>query len=110
MPDEDFACGPSWSTIWWRMSSEIARLSRVNGNRRLAQVALAGMILYFCSHPLHLTVAAAETNTSTTTNSVPHSESRAPSNPREFFNAGTEKLRTGKLREAEAFLESSLSS
>jgi tetratricopeptide (TPR) repeat protein len=33
-----------------------------------------------------------------------------PSTPREFFNAGTEKLQQGKLREAEAFLESALSS
>ncbi len=33
-----------------------------------------------------------------------------PSTPQELFNAGTRKLRAGKLREAEAFLESSLSS
>jgi hypothetical protein len=33
-----------------------------------------------------------------------------PSTPREFFNAGTEKLRENKLREAEAFLESAASS
>jgi tetratricopeptide (TPR) repeat protein len=32
-----------------------------------------------------------------------------PSTPRELFNAGTQKLHDGKLREAEAFLESSLS-
>jgi len=37
-------------------------------------------------------------------------DSAAPANPREFFNAGTQKLREGKLREAEAFLESALSS
>src|SRR5689334_24509675 len=34
----------------------------------------------------------------------------APSTPQELFNAGTRKLQAGKLREAEAFLESSLSS
>jgi chromosome segregation ATPase len=37
-------------------------------------------------------------------------EATPPSTPREYFNAGTEKLREGKLREAEAFLESALSS
>jgi len=42
-------------------------------------------------------------------NSVP-AETTPPSTPREFFNAGTEKLQEGKLREAEAFLESALSS
>ncbi len=35
-------------------------------------------------------------------------EPAPPSTPREFFNAGTEKLREGKLREAEAFLQSVL--
>jgi tetratricopeptide (TPR) repeat protein len=90
------------------MSSVNARISRVNGHRRLAHFALAGMILCFCAHPFYAATAAP--NTSTTTNSVPHSEPVAPSSPREFFNAGTEKLRTGKLREAEAFLENSISS
>jgi tetratricopeptide (TPR) repeat protein len=33
-----------------------------------------------------------------------------PASPREYFNAGTEKLRAGKLREAEALLESALAS
>ncbi len=37
-------------------------------------------------------------------------EPAAPSTPREFYNAGTQKLREGKLREAEAFLESALAS
>jgi hypothetical protein len=46
--------------------------------------------------------------TSSATNSAP--EPPPPSNPREFFNAGTRKLHEGKLREAEAFLESALSS
>src|SRR5215471_18634340 len=32
----------------------------------------------------------------------------APQTPREFFNAGTQKLREGKLREAEALFESAL--
>ena len=34
----------------------------------------------------------------------------APANPREFFNAGTRNMRSGKLREAEASLESALAS
>jgi tetratricopeptide (TPR) repeat protein len=37
-------------------------------------------------------------------------ESETPSNPREFFNAGTRKLGAGKLKEAEALLESALAS
>ena len=39
-----------------------------------------------------------------------HSDSPAPSTPRESFNAGTQLLLQGKLREAEAFLESALAS
>src|ERR1041384_442350 len=38
------------------------------------------------------------------------SPEQPPATPRELFNAGTQKLKAGKLREAEAFLESSLSS
>jgi len=34
----------------------------------------------------------------------------APLTPRDFFNAGTEKLQQGKLREAEAFLENAVAS
>jgi tetratricopeptide (TPR) repeat protein len=37
-------------------------------------------------------------------------ESEPPATPREFFNAGTQQLRAGKLREAEASLESALAS
>jgi len=37
-------------------------------------------------------------------------EAAPPSNPREFYNTGTEKLQQGKLREAEAFLQSALAS
>jgi tetratricopeptide (TPR) repeat protein len=40
----------------------------------------------------------------------PSTEPGPPSTPRDFFNAGTQKLREGKLREAEAFLESALAS
>jgi hypothetical protein len=37
------------------------------------------------------------------------SEPLTPSTPREFFNAGTQKLREGKLRESESLLETVLS-
>jgi hypothetical protein len=41
---------------------------------------------------------------------APSPELSPPSTPRDFFNAGTQKLREGKLREAEAFFESALGS
>jgi hypothetical protein len=41
---------------------------------------------------------------------VPAPEPAPPVTPREFFNVGTQKLRDGKFREAEAFLESTLAS
>src|SRR5215472_15742374 len=34
----------------------------------------------------------------------------APTTPRDFFNAGTQKLQQGKLREAEALLENAVAS
>jgi len=42
--------------------------------------------------------------------SAARTEMAAPATPREFYNAGTEQLRVGKLREAEAFLETAMSS
>lgn len=59
--------------------------------RNAPELALVALLLCCCN------VSAAE-------------PSPAPSNPREFFNAGTVKLRENKLREAEAMLESVLSS
>lgn len=41
---------------------------------------------------------------------TPAPEPPPPVTPREFFNAGTRQLRDGKLREAEAFLETALAS
>jgi tetratricopeptide (TPR) repeat protein len=41
---------------------------------------------------------------------VPEAQPIAPSSPREIYNAGTLKLQEGKLREAEAFLQSVLAS
>jgi tetratricopeptide (TPR) repeat protein len=82
---------------------------RGNVHCRLMRIALAGAVLCIFAKPSHLRAAASEPNTSSKTNSNVQPEP-APSTPREFFNAGTEKLRAGKLREAEAFLESALSS
>ena len=42
--------------------------------------------------------------------SAPTPEQAPPSTPREFYNAGARQLRAGKLREAEASLESALTS
>ncbi len=42
--------------------------------------------------------------------SAPAPELPPPSNPREFYNTGTRQLKDGKLREAEASLESALAS
>src|SRR3954451_16866539 len=63
-------------------------------------IALIGIL---CWH-----TSGATGPTSARTNAV--SVEPAPSTPREFFNAGTRRLREGKLREAEAFLESALNS
>lgn len=47
---------------------------------------------------------------SAATNTPPAKPERPPETPREFFNAGTRMLKTGKLREAEAFLQSAVAS
>jgi len=60
--------------------------------------------------PFALCCLLAAVGLGTTTPSRPEPETAPPSSPREFFNAGTQKLREGKLREAEAFLENALSS
>lgn len=54
---------------------------------------------------------AAPARASATTNATaPTIELKTPSTPREYFNSGTQQLRAGKFREAEAFLESALAS
>jgi tetratricopeptide (TPR) repeat protein len=73
------------------------------------KVLCLAMCLLVAVSTVQAVTPSPETNSVPATNSVAHSEI-APSTPREFFNAGTEKLQAGKLREAEAFLESSLSS
>jgi len=57
---------------------------------------------------LLLLLAAAPPTTAPVT--APEPAAPAPSSPREFFNAGTQKLGTGKLKEAEALLEAALAS
>lgn len=91
-----------------RMNSANIRKSGLNKSSR--PITLLGVILSLLAHRLIVEAAAPASTSSTTTNSALQSATAPPSTPREFFNAGTEKLRAGKLREAEAFLESSLSS
>jgi len=56
-------------------------------------------------------LAADKTNTINATNGVALTNAvpeKTPKNAREFFNAGTRRLREGKLREAESFFQSAL--
>jgi tetratricopeptide (TPR) repeat protein len=91
------------------MRSEYAQKS---GGNPLWQVGRSVLAASLCitAHSSSVKAAAPNANSTGATNSLSHSDVAAPSTPREFFNAGTEKLRAGKLREAEAFLESALSS
>ena len=79
-------------------SDASARLSR--GARR--RQALAWL--------LFLSTIAAAVSASAAAPTVATNEPAPPSTSREFYNAGTQKLHQGKLREAEAFLESTLAS
>ncbi len=72
-------------------AANIAPVVALRGWRGLASLALVGFCL----------AAALPASTP---------ESSPPSTPRDFFNAGSQKLREGKLREAEAFLESAVGS
>jgi len=55
-----------------------------------------------------LNLVAANSNSPALTNAPFAKPEPPPTTPREFFNAGSQKLRDGKLREAEAFLQSAL--
>lgn len=70
----------------------------LSGSRRVVQFS----IFIFQSLLLGSALAAAAP--------APAPEPATPVTPREFFNAGTQKLHDGKLREAEAYFESALSS
>ena len=48
-------------------------------------------------------IMAAESNSIVTTTNAPVAREKEPATSREFYNAGTRRLREGKLREAEAF-------
>src|SRR2546421_7117059 len=52
----------------------------------------------------------AKAHSALNTNVAARAESAAPATPRQLFNTGTEQLRGGKLREAEASFESALAS
>jgi len=70
------------------------------------RVSALGFLSPFGIPLLFLAIVPCLANTPQT----PAPEPVPPSTPREFFNAGTERLKAGKLREAEAFLESALAS
>src|SRR6478736_5229610 len=80
------------------------------GTRRWMRPNVAGVLLTLAF--LSQSGAAAETNRIATTNGLvavkPTAVEKAPETSREFFNAGTGRLREGKLREAEGYLMSSL--
>jgi len=61
-----------------------------------------------CLFALALDLYAATSNSVALTNAPAVTPEATPTTPREFFNAGSRKLREGKLREAEAFLQSAL--
>ncbi len=72
------------------------------------------MALVLTESALRLTMAgetgAVSTNAAGRTAAHAERPAAAPTTAREFFNAGTQQLRSGKLREAEGYLESALAS
>jgi hypothetical protein len=66
-------------------------------------------LLMSARFPLRLVALAPALLTAIVRGAAPAPEQAAPSTPREFFNAGTDRLHAGKLREAEAFFETVLS-
>jgi len=92
------------------MASTHSKKAGATAHGPLARSIIVGVCLWLSASLCGIKAATPEPNTASPTNSASHTESRTPATPREFFNAGTEKLSSGKLREAEAFLESALSS
>lgn len=78
-----------------------------------ARLVRVGLILHFSFFIFH-SASALTTNSNKTiapsTNAPAAKPEPTPETPREFFNAGTRMLTTGKLREAEAFLLSAVAS
>jgi len=66
-----------------------------------------GFKLRICGVATSLFVAVANSPADTITNSAVEA---SPATPRQFFNVGTQKLRAGKLREAETLLQGALAS
>jgi tetratricopeptide (TPR) repeat protein len=73
-------------------------LKKNYGTRRTRPSQVCFLLLWGFAFAVH--VSAASANIAET----------APTTPRDFFNAGTQKLQQGKLREAEAFLENAVAS
>jgi len=74
---------------------------KVKNSKWTGRIALAALFLNFTLLTFNLDAEVA-------TNSTPTQPERAPETPRDFYNAGTRKLQENKLREAEAYLETSL--
>lgn len=75
------------------------------GTRRRPGVAGMLVAVLMAADGTNRTHAANTTLESTKTDAVAE---KSPTNTREFFNAGTRRLREGKLREAEAFFQTAL--
>lgn len=77
-------------------------------SRNYSQLGAIVVVAMLATGPYRAT--AAGTNPTQSTNSVVTNESPAPApeTARDYFNAGTQRLREGKWREAEGFLLSSL--
>ncbi|MGH7972717.1 MAG: hypothetical protein ACREIC_28725, partial [Limisphaerales bacterium] len=84
--------------IWMLLRTKVR--APLRAARRRCELSLLGALLLAIS-TLGATAPSAPT--------APP-ERPTPITPREFFNAGTEQLRAGKLREAEAYFENALGS
>ncbi len=91
------------STIYDLRFTSCTRFRRARANRKSLIVNL--MVAAVLLAPV---VRATSSNSLAPTNAPAAKPEPPPNTPREFFNAGSQKLREGKLREAEAFLQSAL--
>lgn len=71
---------------------------------RRCRPGICGLVILLAASNL----AAADSNSVPPTNAPALKPEPPPTTSREFFNAGTRKLREGQLREAEAFLQTAL--
>jgi tetratricopeptide (TPR) repeat protein len=84
----------------------VARKDALTGGANIFCRRKLGPIMALAVVGLVQVVLVLPASAATDPNAAP--EPVPPSTPREFFNAGTEKLRQGKLREAEAFFQTAL--